>query len=246
VSPQTASICSQLRHGGVIPGITTQILRVPYLGVGVMLAIEDIDFGIALLQVLVNRILDDIMRLEPSDDWEEIMVTKLFKGGPERGPAVSTPRPAPTRDAVVGRYHDPAYGTMDIAQVPPSTKSLRSSKSIVSDELASVIRSALNSSRFEYIDTTREMYYAPLPRLWSQGLIFTHFDGPLFNVSAIMIQDRVDNGSPISRILGTGSAVFVEGKGMGIFEGFWQGNEVIRAVEEDVASHAEVWFDLVN
>jgi len=239
-------MCSQLRHGGVIPGITTQILRVPSLGVGVMLAIEDIDFSIALLQVLVNRVLDDIMRLEPSDDWEEIMVTKLFKGGPERAPAVSTPRPAPTTDTVVGRYHDPAYGTMDIARVPASTNRLRDSDSTVSIELASIIRSALNSSRFEQIDTTRETYYAPLPRLWSQGLIFTHFDGPLFNVSAIMIQDRLDNGSPISRILGTGSAVFVEWQGVGMLEGFWQGNEVIRAVEEDVASHAEVWFNRVD
>jgi hypothetical protein len=210
-----------------------------------MLAIEDTDFSIALLQVLVNRILDDIMHLEPTD-WEEIMVTRLFKEGPGKGPAVSPPRPAPASDAVVGRYHDPAYGTMDIQRVPAITQSLGRSPSTVSDEIAGVVRSALDSSRLEQIDTSREMYYAALPRFWIQGLIFTHFDGPLFNVSVIMIEDRVDNGTPISRILGKGTAVFVEGQGVGMFEGFWQGNEVIRAVEEDVARHAEVWFDRVD
>jgi hypothetical protein len=244
VSSQTASICLQLRHGGIVPGITTQILRVPSLGVGVMLAIEDTDFSIPLLQVLVNRILDDIMHLEPTN-WEEIMVTRLFKEGPGKGPAVSSPRPAPASDAVVGRYHDPAYGTMDIQRVPAITQSLGRSPSTVSDELAGVIRSALDSSRVEQIDTSRKMYYAASPRFWTQGVIFTHFDGPLFNVSVITIQDRVDNGTPISRILGKGTAVFVEGQGVGMFEGFWQGNEVIRAVEEDVPSHAEVWFNRV-
>lgn len=111
-----------------------------------MLAIEDIDFSIALLQVLVNRVLDGIMRLEPSDDWEEIMVTKLFKAGPERGPAVSTPRPAPTSETIVGRYHDPAYGTMDITRVSASTEDLGGSDSTVSRELASVIRTHPGSS----------------------------------------------------------------------------------------------------
>jgi hypothetical protein len=210
-----------------------------------MLAIEDTEFGLPLLQVLVNRLLDDIMHLEPTN-WEDIMVTRLFKEGPEKGPAVSSPRPAPASDAVVGRYHDPAYGTMDIARVPAIPQSLEGSHSTISDELAGVIRSALKSSRLEQIDPTRETYYAASPRLWTQGVIFTHFDGPLFNVSAIMIQDRVDIGTPISRILGKGTAVFVEGKGLGMFEGFWQGNEVIRAVEKDVASHAEVWFNRVN
>ena len=245
MSPQITSICLQLRHGGVVPGITTQILRVPSLGVGVMLAIEDTDFSIALLQVLVNRVLDDIMHLEPTD-WEEIMVTRLFKEGPEKGPAVSSPRPGPASDIVVGRYNNPSYGAMDIQRVPAISQSVGGSHSTVPDELAGVIHSALNSSRFEQIDATREIYYAAMPRFWIQGVIFTHFDGPLFNVSAIMIQDRVDTGTPISRILGTGTAVFVEGKGVGMFEGFWQGNEVIRAVEEDVASHAEVWFDRVK
>ena len=244
MSPQTASMCSQLRHGGVIPGITTQILRVPSLGVGVMLAIEDIDFSIALLQVLVNRVLDDIMRLEPSDDWEEIMVTKLFKGGPERAPAVSTPRPAPTTDTVVGRYHDPAYGTMDIARVPASTNRLRDSDSTVSIELASIIRSALNSSRFEQIDTTRETYYAPLPRLWSQGLIFTHFDGPLFNVSMVNIK-RNKQGELTSYLGGISTGVFVEAKGLGMFDNFWSGRHGKRAVEDDVQEQAEVWFSKV-
>jgi hypothetical protein len=210
-----------------------------------MLAIEDTDFSIALLQVLVNRILDDIMHLEPTD-WEEIMVTRLFKEGPEKGPAVSSPRPAPASDAVIGRYHDSAYGAFDIKRVPSISQSLGDSHSTVSDELAGVIRSALKSFRLEQIDTTREMYYAALPRLWTQGVIFTHFDGPLFNVSVIIIQDRVDNGTPISRILGKGTAVFVEGQGVGMFEGFWQGNEVIWAVEEEVPSHAEVWFNRVD
>jgi hypothetical protein len=210
-----------------------------------MLAIEDTDFSIALLQVLVNRVLDDIMHLEPTN-WEDIMVTRLFKEGPEKGPAVSSPRPAPAGDAVVGRYHDPAYGAFDIKRVPSISQSLGGSHSTVSDEIAGVIRSALDSSRVEQIDTTRQMYYAAVPRLWTQGVIFTHFDGPLFNVSVIMVQDRVDNGTPISRILGKGTAVFVEGQGVGMFEGFWQGNEVIRVVEEDVASHAEVWFNRVN
>jgi hypothetical protein len=238
-------LSSQRRHGGVIPGITTQIARIPSLGVGFILAIEDTDIGIPLLQVAVNRLLDDILRLEPIE-WEAVMVTKSFKEGPQKGPSVSSPRPVPGSETIIGRYHDPAYGTIDIEHVPATASGPSSTSPAVSDELAEVICAALQSSRFEQIDSTREMFYAALPRLWTQGLIFTHFDGPVFNVSAIMIRKRADNGTPISGILGTGSAVFVEGEGVGMFEDFWQGNDLIKAVEEDVASHAEVWFSRVD
>lgn len=210
-----------------------------------MLAIQDTDFGMPLLQVLVNRVLDDIMHLEPTN-WEDSMVTKSFKDGPQIGPLVPVTRPSAAIAHIIGRYHDPEYGTIDVKHVLADHFKSTSSHLAVSDELATVIRSALSSSRVEQIDITRETYYAALPRLWTQGLIFTHFDGPVFNVSVIMIQERLDNGTPISRILGKGSAVFVEGEGVGMFEGFWQGNDVIRAVEEDVKKHAEVWFGRVE
>jgi hypothetical protein len=244
VSPEVVPIRLQIRHGGVLPGITTQILRVPSLGVGLMLAIEDTDFALPLVQVVVNRLLDDMMGLEPIN-WEDIMMTKHFKEEPEERPLITSPRPAPPAEAVTGQYQDPAYGLIDIQRVPAIHSTISTYLPAVSDELAAVIRAALKSSRVEQIDVNRETYYAALPRLWTQGLIFTHFDGPLINVSIVMIQDKVDTGKPISRILGKGTAVFVEGKGVGMFEGFWSGIESRTAVEEDVESLAEVWFNRV-
>lgn len=54
-----------------------------------------------------------------------------------------------------------------------------------------------------------------------------------------MISKRVDIGTPVSRISRKGSAVLVEGEGLGMFGRFSSGYSGNEAVNEEAAEHAE-------
>lgn len=207
-----------------------------------MLAVNDNDVGLRLQTVMVLRLIDDLMGLPPLD-WETRLATQIFKWEPHLGPTMLNRREPPDDVSIVGEYFDPGYGTLDLRQIPQiGVQHLPAgSDRYISVEQAKLIRTAIETSRIEQLDTSRPMYYAPLPRLWSQGLVFTHFDGPIFNVSIIQIREKTD-GTPISRTWGKGSAMFVPEQGVGMFEMFWRGTEGRALVEEDVEENAEVWF----
>ena len=50
----------------------------------------------------------------------------------------------------------------------------------------------------------------------------------------------------MANVNGISSAVFYDGKGMGMFEDFWGGAVSKRAVEEEVNDSCEVWFSRVS
>jgi hypothetical protein len=109
------------------------------------------------------------------------------------------------------------------------------------------------TTRFQYLSAIDKVISTQLgftePLLFSHTgkmldwiYVFSHFDGPLFNVSIMNVRQNPD-GELHGYSGPTSTAVFVEGRGVGIFENHWWGKSGKRAVEQDVERHAEVWFD---
>jgi hypothetical protein len=58
-----------IEHTGTIPGQVSRILRLPDLGVGVVLMVNDHEFGFQFVMAAGWKILDQLLRMEPID-WE--------------------------------------------------------------------------------------------------------------------------------------------------------------------------------
>jgi hypothetical protein len=75
-------------------------------------------------------------------------------------------------------------------------------------------------------------------------VVFTHFDGPIYNVTVLGSWARVGADGVVGKYWGSSNAVFTEG-GIAFFNGFWsQGGTqgVAPIIEENVEEAAEVFF----
>lgn len=215
-----------------MPGFTTQVTRVPALGVGFFTAINDDDVGAALKPAIVYRILDDLLNLEPID-WEDRSVTRAFQKDAQYTQIPKDPRPAPEIDQIRGTYHAKGYDTINIQHINDAAK-----QGGLSSAALDAVQQAMKLSE----GISKPMYIASFPKVFADVLAFSHFDGPIFNTTALSINEG-ENGRVIANVADPSSAVFVQGQGMGMFENFWGGANRKRAVEEDVEKHSEVWFN---
>jgi hypothetical protein len=56
-----------IEHGGADPGQMSQVARVPGAGIGVVVMVNDHEFGTGFHQVVQRMILDQLLGLEPVD-----------------------------------------------------------------------------------------------------------------------------------------------------------------------------------
>lgn len=208
--------------------------RVPALGVGFFTAINDDDVGAALKPTIVYRILDDLLGL-PAIDWEERLVTRAFQKGSTHTPTPKEPRPAPESDKVIGGYIAKGYDAINIQPIDNVTE-----EGALSPAAVHAVKHALEMSE----GTTGPLYIANFPKIFAAVLTFSHFDGSIFNTTAFSINEG-ENGRVIANVGDHSSAVFVAGKGMGMFEDFWGGAKGKRAVEANVEEECEIWFSKV-
>lgn len=216
------------RHGGDVPGFTSQVTRVPALGVGFFTAINDDDVGAVLKGPIVYRILDDLLGLEPID-WEERLVTRAFRKAPNFTPVPKHPRPAPMSDKIVGSYHGDGYSTISIVEIEDQDAS-------ISPATLKAIKETLGTIE----GVSKPLYLSSLARVFTAVMVFSHFDGPIFNATALSI--NTNNTTVVINVGGQSTAVFVKDEGFGMFEDFWGGVKGKRAVEVDVEEQCEVWF----
>jgi hypothetical protein len=220
------------RHGGDVPGFTSQVTRVPALGVGFFTAINDDDVGASLKPAIVYRILDDLLGLQPID-WEERLVSRAYKKEPAYTRIPEHPRPAPRADLVTGHYRAHGYAAMDIQNIDD----VAASRGDLTPAALDAIRDAMKLSE----GVSEPMYIAKFPKVFAAVMVFSHFDGPIFNTTVMSISEG-KKGRLVANVGGTNSAVFHKGEGMGMFEDFWGGAKIKPAVEEDVEVQSEVWF----
>ena len=220
-------------HTGDLPGQTSILLGVPSRGVGVMLASnEDADaFGDEMNRIIANMVLDDLLGLEPTD-WEETVLGKSLRQIPKSVEPPKDPRSSPREADVVGEYMGQGYGRFNLKLID--------SPSAVPKPIQVTI---------DQLKPTGSVYVALFERLGTSHLVFTHFDGPLFNWTVLGLFPRLDgNGEKTDETVGyarkSGSAVFAEG-GVGMFGGWW-GQDVrvkpLDPVERGVKRSAEAWF----
>lgn len=228
------------RHGGDMPGFTTQITRLPALGIGFYVGINDDDVGQMLKGTIVYRILDAVLGLDPID-WEERLVTSRLRKAASYTPIPDKPRPAPQTESLVGNYSDKGYGSLELMTFEKPSSQSFASQFTYPTSLTAYLR-AIKQAMTVQAGLSEPLMIAA-SKIIGSVYIFSHFDGPIFNKTTMEVaQNPQGDWTSFASGGGANTAVFVEGKGMGMFENFWVGDAGKRAVEQDVEEQAEVWF----
>lgn len=222
------------RHRGILPGAGSSIVRAPALGIGIVLAINEVEIGEAVIDPIIYRVLDDMLGLDPID-WEDRLVTGPMKSKPPL--TVKPPsdlRSAPRSEDIIGSYFDPGYGHLNISAFG----------NIPNFEISS--HDLLDAFQQLKSDAPTPTHVALMSNVFSRGLILTHFDGPVYNATRIEVATKLEDGKAIPILHGSYTAVLVEGAGLGMFDNFWEEDKGRAAVEDDVEGQAEVWFAKID
>ncbi|WVQ81101.1 hypothetical protein IAT38_003223 [Cryptococcus sp. DSM 104549] len=219
-------------HDGSVPGQQSLLIRLPDQGFGLLVAVNDNDFGTPFTQIIGLSIIDTVMGLEPID-WESQIMSSAGRL-PSYPEVPSDPREMPA--GVAGSYTNAGYGTFDLVEYLPGNSS----------EVVSYFPTDWTATP-NPLDLTGPIYLAHIDRVLVSYIAFTHFDGPLFNWTSAWAADKLSADDQVTGVLakftGTGTALFAEG-GMGMFGSVGQGATVpfTKVSETGLAEKADVWF----
>lgn len=220
-------------HGGSIHGQLSLIIRIPSRKIGFWLATNDQDFGIAFNTVVGNRVLDNLLGLEPID-WESRMFEPMLE--PKIQPEIPPARRPPPSNMIHGTYFNLGYGSLNLRRFGTSP---------LAAALADVL--AKGGLSLDY-SNDKPMYLAVVKKSFLTHLVFQHKDGPIFDWIATVMFDAIDQQAGLVGIMyGTGQAVIIS-TGIGMFGGWWghPGSKGLTVTEEKVAEKAETWFSRVE
>jgi hypothetical protein len=208
------------------------------LGVGFFLAINDDQIGNVIQPVILYRLLDDIIGLE-AIDWEERFITSDLRKKATYNPLPDKPRSAPATSSLIGKYFDEGYGSLELLNFQDPGHSYMSGVDGGADPKEYL--QAISTAMAEQPGLSDPVMFAHIGKLYGSVYVYSHFDGPVFNVTTVRMREH-PKGELTAYIGWTNVAVFVEGKGMGMFQNFWGGEEFKSPVEHAVKEEAEVWF----
>ncbi|KAJ9091788.1 hypothetical protein QFC21_007091 [Naganishia friedmannii] len=252
-----------LWHYGASMGQKSRVTRVPSLGLGVSIMANDNEFGLWFAQAAEGMILNHLMGLEPVD-WRSRLKHQRLQWYKSKLPVVRVPNASlPTSislSSIAGVYENLAYGKILICAVPtympigyranlplplPDCKETLANNPFAKSDFLS---GGSNAS---------PTYIAHFDKLWSDYLLFKHYNASVFTVkqSSFFPDNNVSSSSPFghfeaefgpSGMAWMGNAwgsepnlpddkrdrAFVND---GIGEG-WQGDRKLR-------DRAEVWFE---
>lgn len=234
-------------HTGDVPGFATHIARLPKLGVGIFVGYNDDKSAGLVSTTVIYRLLDDLLGLEPMD-WEERLITRRLRGTSSYTPIPDDQRPAPPITSLTGRYRDDGYGCLEVVAFDnPHRFDQSFMSSFAAGTSVQSYIAAISQVTTTQTGLSEPLLFAHAGKLFVSTYIFTHFDGPIFNVTMIDVKQN-----PIREMTayatGSSSAIFVDGEGggFGMFENFWGGRYGKKAVEEGTQDNAEVWFSKVQ
>jgi hypothetical protein len=234
-------------HGGDVPGQESLMVRLPDDGVGIFIATNDNEYGSQLAKVFQSMILDEMLGLDPID-WEDRIMGLELTALPKYPDAPSDPRPPPSEHVVAATYHNAGYGDMTL--VPIHLNSSLSVGGLTTDLFVATIHAAGTP-----LNVTGPIYVAQINKVFTSHLVFTHFDGNLFNWTSLSVYDSPSGasgessvGGPVVTIDKVGDAVVTD-EGIGMFGNWWGAGEAVPKLHaregEDVKDRAEVWYDKV-
>ncbi|KAL1406255.1 hypothetical protein Q8F55_007950 [Vanrija albida] len=216
-------------HTGGLPGQMSLVGRVPERGLGVAIFTNDDVFGTGLHMVALARILDDLLGHEEVD-YEPAMFDAMFPATAEWPAPPRWPEPPSSWD-VAGTYKAEGYGAAAFAPLDLLAEGRDSTHRAVVTALREV----------EGLNLASPVFLAPFNKVFASHLALTHFDGELWNVTALLAF-HPDNGEDVvAQNSGSGPAV-VTPRGIGMF-GMWSRSaRVKQPVVEGVEDAAEAWF----
>jgi hypothetical protein len=213
-------------------------MRLPALGIGIFLGINDNNIGHLIREVIVYRILDDLFGLDHME-WEEKLITADLRKGPSYAPVPTKPRAPPSADSLIGKYFDKGYGSLEI--LPFEDLAGQTIKSDTGAKDPEEFLRAVNRAMTTQPGVSAPLFFAYTNKLFGSIYVYSHFDGPTFNATMINVMEN-SKGELTAYIGYTNVAVFVEGEGLGMFHSFWGGGHGKTPVEKNVETEAEVWF----
>ncbi|KIY64539.1 beta-lactamase/transpeptidase-like protein [Cylindrobasidium torrendii FP15055 ss-10] len=239
-----------IEHGGGVPGFTSQIMRVPELGVGLAILTNDFVNGIKIISKVQSKLMADFIG---SDSGLDNSTTSNSGGSSTSNPAPTDPT-APSGDVAsyAGTYTDPAYGSLDLCYIADETSCLDTLSEIPASVLAAFSSSSGNSTSSG--SETPNIFIANWGKMFASHFILQHYDADSWNMTLFSVLNRVDvkgqsTGEKFVQLAGAASATFVVENssvaGFGITGGLWGSGETAVAGEpigDDIPSSSEVWF----
>ncbi|THU84499.1 beta-lactamase/transpeptidase-like protein [Dendrothele bispora CBS 962.96] len=239
-----------IEHGGSTIGYKTQITRFPWAKLGVAVFSNDDMYGSNFHEIIKWRLVDEALGLEPVD-WDTRYKSSV-KSAYAKHKSSALPRPSkPTPPSVSfvelsGRYRNLGYGDIELCFFSSNSTEFQSDgcKSLT-EQQPLILPGAVE----EDVPT----FIAHWNKSWSSHLKLTHFDGSLFNLTALDSRPTLDPIDPYwtynfseGEIPTAEFASDTEGLGFGITGGFWgAGAGVEDPVGDGVLERAEVWFEKV-
>ncbi|KAK1222394.1 hypothetical protein PQX77_014727 [Marasmius sp. AFHP31] len=251
-----------IEHGGAITGervpegicYRTQMTRFPDLKLGIAVFSNDDDHGSSFIEVIKYRIIDAALGL-PAIDWNtryKDTVHKVFDDFQTRivsRPPNSAPPPVPY-ESLTGIYSNAGYGRLELCLFGGSKQS--DSCQRVIDEVPTVLPGA--------VDSTVPTLIAKWDRFRSTHVKLEHFDGFLFNLTALEsrpIDDRESDESYWTAYSFLGNVITAQfvmdigenGRvvGFGSFGGLWGASPLVEdSAEGGSREAAEVFFDKLD
>ncbi|KAF8879116.1 beta-lactamase/transpeptidase-like protein [Infundibulicybe gibba] len=234
-----------IEHGGAITGFHTQITRFPFDDLGVAVLSND-DFGGPIVEVIKNKILDDALGLSPIDWSSRLRAMQTPTPAAAPRPANVT-LPSVEINSIAGRYHHPGYQTVELCLVS------HPSPSDFCQELVSSAPTVLPGvlETFRGIPT----FLGRWDSFTFSHIVFTHFDGDMFNVSALASIETADASEPFwtygNLDIDSGGRVQVARDGDGNIglgmTNVWGAGPGVRSPEGGtVEDKAEVWFSKLH
>ncbi|ORY35068.1 beta-lactamase/transpeptidase-like protein [Naematelia encephala] len=252
-------------HTGGLPGQYSVTWRAPERGIALFIANNDEGHGELVNNVMASVIFDELLGLEPRD-WESIILEKALSQVPNTQTPPKHTRESPKVDQVAGRYTAEGYGHVDLIPLLLPAE-LKMGIHLNTSQIATEVQNSLDAAlplrdilpplleSYPHLlskSTNMTLYYAITSKLLYTHLIFSPFDGPIYNWTAVLLKPVLDKaGQPTDEVIfshpETGSAVFVEGSegGFGMFGDYWGQGAALpgsRITEVNVKDQCEVWY----
>lgn len=207
------------QHSGGLPGQLSYFMRIPDKGIGIFSEANDDGMGPYIGKVVNYMILDYLLGLPPVD-WKERHLAGAIKNAIELHsdePVPEEPRPA---EDISGRYHNAAYGVLDLQQIEGDGVLLKG----------------------------KTGFFARVNKLFATHIIFTHIDGPIWQWKEGRVYPELHaDGSVRGELTSGGShgtCVFKDG--LGFFGDMWGQGAALSTTEpdeENTKESAEIWFE---
>ncbi|KAH6915683.1 beta-lactamase/transpeptidase-like protein [Coprinopsis sp. MPI-PUGE-AT-0042] len=236
-------------HDGALPGSNSYFARIRNESVGVFTLATDDNFAETWYNIVRPLVLDDLLDLESQDGPGETTPggtegTDPLAGLPGKTPRPESPRPAPEIETLVGAtFVAEGYAPFTITSVNLSDSQAVEAARLPIDFLQ------IDVATREGLEFTGPILYAAWNQTAASYLVFSHFDGPLYNTTVLYTRTSLpssgdESATNLGKYFGKATAVFVDG-GIGFFDGFWSSPSTpgnLPAVEEGVEEAAEVFF----